>query len=137
MLPMPDSSLRGKALECWAMVGRATRYATPLGEQGDDESPGYGCVVSVGRSRGSLVVAGSKNLNHFLEREGGEEMLTWLKSLWSDEEGATMVEYALMLALIAIVCILVVTALGQKTGQAFNVAQTSLPGTSGQVQPTP
>jgi pilus assembly protein Flp/PilA len=64
-------------------------------------------------------------------------MLTWLKSLWSDEEGATMVEYALMLALIAIVCILVVTVLGQKTGQAFNVAQTSLPGTSGQVQPTP
>jgi len=64
-------------------------------------------------------------------------MLTWLKSFWSDEEGATMVEYALMLALIAIVCILVVSALGQKTGTTFDTAQTSLPGTGAQVQPTP
>jgi pilus assembly protein Flp/PilA len=62
-------------------------------------------------------------------------MLTWLKSLWRDEEGATMVEYALMLALIAIVCILVVTALGKKAGATFDNAQVSLPGTGGQVQP--
>jgi pilus assembly protein Flp/PilA len=64
-------------------------------------------------------------------------MLAWLKSLWTDEEGATMVEYALMLALIAIVCILVVTALGTQTGQTFDLAQSSLPGTANQVQPTP
>ena len=61
-----------------------------------------------------------------------------LKSLWRDEEGATMVEYALMLALIAIVCILVVTALGQKAGQTFDSAQTQLPaGGTGQIAPTP
>jgi pilus assembly protein Flp/PilA len=64
-------------------------------------------------------------------------MLKWLKGLVRDEEGATMVEYALMLALIAIVSILVVTALGQKTGQTFNKAQVALPGTPNQVQPTP
>ena len=63
--------------------------------------------------------------------------MTWLKSLWRDEEGATMVEYALMLALIAIVCILVVTMLGQKAGATFDNAQTSLPGTGSQIQPTP
>lgn len=55
-------------------------------------------------------------------------MFAWLKSLWSDEEGATMVEYALMLALIAIVCILVVTALGQQTGKTFDNAQSSITG---------
>jgi pilus assembly protein Flp/PilA len=63
-------------------------------------------------------------------------MLTWLKSLWRDEEGATMVEYALMLALIAIVCILVVTALGQKAGATFDNAQKSLPGTGNQIPPS-
>jgi pilus assembly protein Flp/PilA len=64
-------------------------------------------------------------------------MLELIKSLWRDEEGATMVEYALMLALIAIVCILVVTALGNQTGQTFDLAQSSMPGTTSQVQPTP
>jgi len=64
-------------------------------------------------------------------------MLERIKALWSDEEGATMVEYALMLALIAIVCILVVTALGKQVGATFDNAQQSLPGTGGQVPVTP
>jgi pilus assembly protein Flp/PilA len=63
-------------------------------------------------------------------------MLERIKALWSDEEGATMVEYALMLALIAIVCILVITALGQKTGATFDSAQQQLPAGSGQVPVT-
>ena len=46
-------------------------------------------------------------------------MLQRIKRLFKDEEGATMVEYALMLALIAVVCILVVAALGQKAGAKF------------------
>ena len=64
-------------------------------------------------------------------------MLERIKALWRDEEGATMVEYALMLALIAIVSILVVSALGQKTGQTFDSAQTNLPAGGGQIVPTP
>ena len=63
-------------------------------------------------------------------------MLERMKALWSDEEGATMVEYVLMLALIAIVCILVITALGTKVGETFNSAQQQLPAGGGQVQPT-
>jgi pilus assembly protein Flp/PilA len=55
-------------------------------------------------------------------------MLGLIKRMWADEEGATMVEYALMLALIAIVCVLVVTALGSKVGQTFDLAQSQLPG---------
>jgi len=62
-------------------------------------------------------------------------MLRWLKGLWRDEEGATMVEYALMLALIAIVCLLVVAALGQNVGLTFQGAEQALPTTGTQVQP--
>jgi len=64
-------------------------------------------------------------------------MINRIKALWRDEEGATMVEYALMLALIAIVCILVVTALGQKAGETFDNAQSQLPAGNGQVPVTP
>lgn len=46
-------------------------------------------------------------------------MLTKLGHLFRDEEGATMVEYALMLALIAAICIMVVTSLGGKVWQTF------------------
>ena len=63
-------------------------------------------------------------------------MLALIKSLWRDEEGATMVEYALMLALIAIVCILVVTALGTQTGATFDEAQQNVSGGT-QVPVTP
>ncbi len=41
------------------------------------------------------------------------------KWMYEDEEGATMVEYALLLALIAVVSILVVTALGTNVGTQF------------------
>jgi pilus assembly protein Flp/PilA len=42
------------------------------------------------------------------------------------EEGATMVEYAIMVALIAVVCILVVTAVGTSVWDVFNKTQTEL-----------
>ncbi len=41
-------------------------------------------------------------------------MINKLINFFKDEEGATMVEYALMLALIAIVCIVAVTVIGTK-----------------------
>jgi Flp pilus assembly pilin Flp len=40
--------------------------------------------------------------------------------LLRDDSGATMVEYAIMLALIAAVCITVVAALGGTTGSEFS-----------------
>ncbi|WP_428940332.1 Flp family type IVb pilin [Fontivita pretiosa] len=57
-----------------------------------------------------------------------------------EEQGATMVEYGLMVALIAVVCILVVAALGQELGQAFDTVQVEVRqanDTANQVQPTP
>lgn len=44
----------------------------------------------------------------------------------SEEDGATMPEYGLMLALIAIVCILSVTAIGNAADVKFGAAATAL-----------
>jgi pilus assembly protein Flp/PilA len=43
-----------------------------------------------------------------------------LKRWMSSEEGATAVEYALMIALIALVVVLAVTYLGQQTNSVFD-----------------
>ena len=55
-------------------------------------------------------------------------MFQKLINFFKDEEGATMVEYALMLALIAIVCIVAVTAIGNNANSTFNTAATKLSG---------
>ena len=47
-------------------------------------------------------------------------MLTALKNLHSDEEGATMVEYGLIVALIAVVCISAVVLVGTRLSSQFN-----------------
>ncbi len=46
-------------------------------------------------------------------------MPTYLKNFLRDEEGATMVEYGLMVALIAVVCIATVTLLGTNIDGMF------------------
>ena len=47
--------------------------------------------------------------------------------LLQDEEGATMVEYALMVALIAAICVGAVTLLGGKANSTFNNAAGKMP----------
>lgn len=47
-------------------------------------------------------------------------MLSTLRALLHNDEGATMVEYGIMVALIAAVCILVVSQIGTKVSAAFN-----------------
>jgi len=54
-------------------------------------------------------------------------MIARMKCLLHDEEGATMVEYALILALIAVVCIAVVTAFGTKVRNTFSSSSNGLP----------
>ena len=46
------------------------------------------------------------------------------------EDGPTAVEYAVMLALIIIVCIVAVTALGTNASTTFNKVATTVKGTS-------
>lgn len=47
-------------------------------------------------------------------------------NLFRDERGATMVEYGIMVALIAAVCIVLVTTLGQDVSNAFSSVNSSL-----------
>ncbi len=53
----------------------------------------------------------------------------WTKAVayFKDEErGATMVEYALMVALIAVVAIIVISIVGQETSNAFKTVGDSM-----------
>ncbi|MDX1804983.1 MAG: Flp family type IVb pilin [Alcanivorax sp.] len=47
-------------------------------------------------------------------------MKQWVISFWREEHGATMVEYAIMIALIAIVCYAVVVTVGTSTKSSFS-----------------
>lgn len=50
------------------------------------------------------------------------------KTLWKDEEGLTTVEYALLLALVAIAAITAWTTLGTRVSATVTTATSSLPG---------
>ncbi|MBE0598353.1 MAG: Flp family type IVb pilin [Desulfuromonadales bacterium] len=49
-----------------------------------------------------------------------------MMELWSDEEGATMVEYGLMVALIAVVVAVAATTLGEAIATLFGDVEASL-----------
>jgi pilus assembly protein Flp/PilA len=53
-------------------------------------------------------------------------MLTTLKSMIRDEDGATMVEYGLLVALIALVALGAVKTLGTNLSSLFNSVATTI-----------
>jgi pilus assembly protein Flp/PilA len=55
-----------------------------------------------------------------------KKLLNKLSSFTKKEDGATMVEYAIMVALIAIVSIVVIRGLGQEVSTTFGVVSSSL-----------
>ena len=57
-------------------------------------------------------------------------MANLLKNLFVGEEGATMVEYALMVALIGAALVTVVTSLGTAIGTKFTSIATTITGAS-------
>lgn len=54
-------------------------------------------------------------------------MIKKLMDVLKDEEGATMVEYGLMVALIAAVCVIIVGSLGGKVNTAFTTVDGAMP----------
>jgi pilus assembly protein Flp/PilA len=50
----------------------------------------------------------------------------WLRARVTSERGASLVEYALLIALIAVVCIAAVTLLGRNAGTKFSQLGNSL-----------
>ncbi len=53
-------------------------------------------------------------------------MSNFISRFVRDEDGATMVEYGLMVALIAVVLIAIVTSVGQSLSSMFNQVNTGL-----------
>jgi pilus assembly protein Flp/PilA len=47
-------------------------------------------------------------------------LATWLRAHVEDERGASLVEYALLVALIAVVCIAAITLLGNNASKKFD-----------------
>lgn len=56
-----------------------------------------------------------------------QQVQSQFQSKLKEEKGATMVEYALMVALIAVICILAVTDVGKKANAAFEGIAKSFP----------
>ena len=55
-----------------------------------------------------------------------EFVAAWMRSKANTERGASLVEYALLLALIAVVCIVAITALGKKASGNFSNIDSNL-----------
>ena len=56
-----------------------------------------------------------------------EFLATWLRARFGDtERGASLVEYALLVALIAVVCIAAVTVLGNNASDKFDTVGSSI-----------
>jgi pilus assembly protein Flp/PilA len=53
-------------------------------------------------------------------------LTAWVTSRIDDERGASLVEYALLVALIAVVCIAAVTALGTAASTRFSTVASEL-----------
>ena len=57
-----------------------------------------------------------------------EFLATWLRARFDGERGASLVEYALLVALIAVVCIAAVTTLGKNASSKFSSVGNSIGG---------
>jgi pilus assembly protein Flp/PilA len=55
-----------------------------------------------------------------------EFLANWLRARFDDERGASLVEYALLVALIAVVCIAAITLLGNNASTKFNTVANSI-----------
>jgi pilus assembly protein Flp/PilA len=62
---------------------------------------------------------------------GGNHMTKFVSRFMQDESGATAIEYGLIAALIAVVIITAVTALGSTIKTKFNEVVTGMGGTAG------
>ena len=61
-----------------------------------------------------------------MEKSVMQKFVQSVRNVFVREEGATMVEYGLMVALIAVVCLLAVTALGVSVNGVFTQISTSV-----------
>ena len=60
-----------------------------------------------------------------------DKMKTKMQSFFKKEKGATMIEYAIMVALIAVVSIGIITTLGKTVSTTFSTVNASMATTTG------
>ncbi len=53
--------------------------------------------------------------------------MSWIKTFLKDEEGATATEYAVMLALIIVIALGAISALGTKVSDTFADVESAMP----------
>ncbi|MFH1418465.1 MAG: Flp family type IVb pilin [Planctomycetota bacterium] len=53
--------------------------------------------------------------------------MSWIKAFLKDEEGATATEYAVMLALIIVIALGAISALGTKVSDTFADVESAMP----------
>ena len=54
-------------------------------------------------------------------------MKKYISNFFNDESGATMVEYAILVALISVAAIVIIGVLGQQINEAFNQVSAAFP----------
>jgi len=54
------------------------------------------------------------------------EMQKLINLIWKDEQGAALVEYGMLVGLIAVICVVAVTALGTEVSNAFSAIASAL-----------
>lgn len=59
-----------------------------------------------------------------------QRLMEFTKRFWSEEEGQTLVEYGLLISLIALVVIGVMTLMGRRISNTFNAASGKLSSTT-------
>jgi Flp pilus assembly pilin Flp len=57
----------------------------------------------------------------------GRGMLGIARRLFRDEDGAALIEYGMLVMLIALLCIIAVKTIGSKVANGFNSANSMLP----------
>ena len=57
-------------------------------------------------------------------------MISFVKNFLNREDGPTAVEYAVMLALIIVVCVVAITALGSNANKTYTKVSTTVGGTA-------
>ncbi len=55
------------------------------------------------------------------------QLVQVVRSFWREEDGQDLLEYALLVALIALVSVLAVTAAGEKVAEIFNAIAAAIP----------
>jgi pilus assembly protein Flp/PilA len=55
-----------------------------------------------------------------------EFLATWLRARFDDEKGASLVEYALLVALIAVICIGAITLIGSNASSKLSTVGNSI-----------